>query len=663
MGRWLRWIGIAIGTLVALVIGIPAIVVGVLVLFYDWNAARPFLGRLASTAVGREVAITGPLDVDFGRVTRIHMQGLSVANATWGKAPYLLRMGDLDVSVALWPLLSGDVVIPSLRLANVDAALERMADGRANWQFGSGAPTRAEPARASQSTRLPLIESLDNSDTRVDLDDRRLNKQAALAVDHLRLGEDKERRQMTAEGTGSYQGRPASLKAVMGSLTVLQEGKEPYPLDVALAAGDFQAHVDGTMAKPLALEGLNLQLDIRGDDMSNLFPLTGIPVPPTPPYRLTGRLERSGPAWVFKQFAGRLGESDMRGTVSATLGGARPRIEGDVVSNLLDLKDLGGFIGASEGGAEARTAIPRPDGRILPDKEIDLSKLRAVDAEIAFKGTRIVTPQVPIDRLDAKVSLEDGTFRAQPVSFAIGKGTVKVFFSLYGAEQPVRSDTEAVIQQVDLKRLLQGSDFVRETAGSFNGRIKLAASGTSVAQIAGSATGDVMVVLTDGRFSQLLVELAGLDIAESLGFLIEGDRSIPVRCIVADLGANQGVFDVRTLVFDTTDTNIIGDGRIDMRDEKLDLRLRPAPKDFSPLTLRAPISVQGMLGAPDAFPDPADIGVDNIPKKILDGIVTVVTGLLPPLDIGPGKDAPCAALIQQARQRLSGDTGRTTRRQ
>jgi len=663
MGRWLRWLGITLGILVAVVIGIPVLVIGGLALFYNWNSARPVISRMASTTIGREVALTGPLDVDFGRVTRIHLQGLSVANADWGRAPYLLRIGDLDVAVEVWPLLSGNVVIPSLRLANVDAGLERMADGRANWEFGSGRPAKAEPARAGEPARLPLIESLDISDTRVTLDDRRLDKQAALTLDRLRLGEDEGRKRMAAAGTGSYQGKPASLNAVMGSLTVLQAGKEPYPLDVTLTAGDFRAHVEGTMAKPLALEGLDLKLDIRGEDMSNLFPLTGVPVPPTPPYRLTGRLERSGPAWVFKQFAGRLGESDMRGTASATLGGARPRIEADVVSNLLDLKDLGGFVGASEGGAEARQAIPRPDGRILPDKEIDLSKLRAIDAEIAFKATRIVTPQVPIDRLDAKVSLQNGTFRAQPVSFAVGNGTVKVFFSLYGAEQPVRSDTEAVIQQVDLKRLLQGSDFVRETAGSFNGRIKLAATGTSVAQIAGSATGDVMVVLTDGRFSQLLIELAGLDIAESLGFLIEGDRSIPVRCIVADLGASQGVFDVRTLVFDTTDTNVIGDGRIDMRDEKLDLRLRPAPKDFSPLTLRAPISVQGTLGSPDAFPDPADIGVDNIPKKILAGILTVVTGLVQPVDVGPGRNAPCDAMIRQARQRLSGDVGRTTGRQ
>jgi uncharacterized protein involved in outer membrane biogenesis len=244
------------------------------------------------------------------------------------------------------------------------------------------------------------------------------------------------------------------------------------------------------------------------------------------------------------------------------------------------------------------------------------------------------------------------------VSFAIGKGNIRVFFTLYGGEEPVRSDIDTVIEQVDLKRLLQDSGMVGDVAGSFNGRAKLAATGTSVADIAGSATGEMMVVMGGGRFSSLLVELIGLDIAEALGFLVEGDRTQPIRCIVADFAANQGVFDARTLVFDTSDTNVVGTGKINMREEALDLRLRAYPKDFSPLTLRAPISVQGTFKSPQAFPDPADTGVKTTVQKILAGVLTVVTGLLPPIDIGPGKDAPCEDLIRQARQRVGNDAAR-----
>ncbi|MFO1127755.1 MAG: AsmA family protein [Rhodospirillales bacterium] len=652
MRRWLRWLGIAVGVLFAVFIGLPAVVIGVLALLYDWDDARPLLGRLATTALGRQVAITDALDVDLGRVTRIEMRGLTVANVEGGKAPHLLRVGDLDVSIALRPLLSGNIVLPSVRIADVDAALERSADGRANWEFGSAAkPSKPEPA--GKPGRLPLVESLKVQGATISFDDRKLDKRATLAIHTLNAGENEQRTQMAAEGDGTYQGQPATLKAVMGSLTVLREGKQPYPLDVSMVAGDFHARIDGTMADPLAVEGLDLHLDVSGQDVSNLYPITGIAMPPTPPYRLTGRLERKGRAIVFKNFAGLLGSSDMRGDASADLSGVRPRIEANVTSNLLDLKDLAGFIGASEGGANPP---PQPDtGRLLPDKEIDLSKLRALDAKITFKGTRINTPQVPIDRMDANVSLEDGTFRAQPVSFAIGDGTVRVFLSLYGGAQPVHSDVDAVVSNVDLKRLVRGTGLVDEMSGDFNGRAKLSSTGTSLAEIAGSATGETMVVMAGGRFSHLLVELIGLDIAESLGFLVEGDRTMPIRCIVADFAADKGVFNARTLVFDTTDTNVVGSGRINMKDETLDLRLWAYPKDFSPLTLRTPISVQGSFASPQAFPDPANIGVKTTAQKILDGVLTVLLGLLPPIDVGPGKNAPCGELIQQARQRVGGN--------
>lgn len=649
MRRFLKWLGIAIGVLIAL----PVLAILVLALFYDWNDARPLLAKAAGTALGREVEINGDLDVDLGWVTRIRMAGLRIANADWGRAEQLLTIGDLDVAIAIKPLLKGDVVIPSLALADVGANLERREDGTGNWSFGGDEPA---PAKTDEPARLPLLERLDIRDARVRFDDRRLDKQAELLLDRLEGGEDREARAMFANGSGTYQGRPASLEAKMGSIEVLrqagQRGAMPYPLDVRLVAGDFRANVAGTIGDPLAFEGLNLDLDIAGDNLSNLFPLTGIPIPPSPPYRLFGRLERSGTKWVFKDFSGLMGSSDMRGTVATDLSGRRPKVEGDVVSKLLDLKDLAGFIGASEGGPQPQTEADDGDGRILPDKEVDLAQLRAVDAKITFKGTRIVTPKVPIDRLDANVSLEDGTFRVQPASFAIGQGKVRVFFSLYGADRPVHSDVEAYIEDIDLTRLLEGSAFVKESAGIFNGRIKLASTGTSVASIAGSADGSVMVVMSGGRFSSLLVELLGLDVAEALGVVIEGDRSIPIRCFVADFAANDGVFDARTLVFDTIDTNTIGSGSINMRDETLNLRLRPYPKDFSPLTLRTALTIQGTLQNPDAFPDPANIGVEGGLKKALNAVLTVVTGLLPPIDTGQGKDAPCADLIRQARQRV-----------
>ena len=41
-----------------------------------------------------------------------------------------------------------------------------------------------------------------------------------------------------------------------------------------------------------------------------------------------------------------------------------------------------------------------------------------------------------------------------------------------------------------------------------------------------------------------------------------------------------------------------GAGQLNLRDETLDLRATVRPRDFSPLSLRAPITVTGTLGQP-----------------------------------------------------------------
>ena len=153
--------------------------------------------------------------------------------------------------------------------------------------------------------------------------------------------------------------------------------------------------------------------------------------------------------------------------------------------------------------------------------------------------------------------------------------------------------------------------------------------------------------------SHLLIELAGLDIAQSLGVAVSGDKPIPIRCVIGDFKANDGVFKVKTMVLDTTDTKIVGEGQIDMGKEALNLRLVPYPKDFSPLSLRNPIAVQGTLGNPQAMTDPIGIGVEGTVKKVINAVLTPIVGLAPPIDEGVGEDSDCARLIAEAKQAVN----------
>jgi AsmA family protein len=660
--------GAVILAVVAVIIGLIVATVATILAVYDANDRKQLAASAASTALGRKVSINGDADLDLGWVTRIRLGDVSIANADWAKAndPNMVQVGQLDFAIDVWQLLHGRFLVSEVDISRPRVLLEKNAKGEANWQFSTAAKAAAHTAAPTQRKEVPVVQHLQLDQGRFVYNDAKINRDATLDVSRLRVTDDRADRKVQVTGDGQYkiqvkgeaqgQGGPFAIRFFGDPWEQLQASDKPYPVDVDLRLGDLQVKTSGTVTDPVQLEGLDLKLDVRGDNTANLFAISGIALPPSPPYRFSGNVDHRGTEWRLTDGSGRMGGSDMRGTVGVDTGRERLMLKADLVSDNLLAKDLGPFIGARPGGKEGEQAAAnkseaagRADGKVLPDKEIDLGRLKAMDADLAFKANHIDIPILPFDRLETKMTLDAGTLKLQPAVIRIGDGTVRTNLSLYGSEKPVRVDIDTQIERVDLKQFLRGSRLVEQTAGILGGRVQLRATGRSVAQILGTANGQVFVVSSGGEFSHLLIELAGLDIAHSLQVAIEGDEPIPIRCIVADLPAKDGVFSARTLIFDTTKTIVQGRGTINMRDETADLTITPVPKDFSPLSLRSPISLQGTFANPSVFTDPVGLGVNTTMKKIVDAVLTAAVGLAPPIDEGVGKDSDCNALIQQAR--------------
>src|SRR5690606_40134059 len=133
----------------------------------------------------------------------------------------------------------------------------------------------------------------------------------------------------------------------------------------------------------------------------DLYPLLGIALPDTPAYTLDGRLGRDGNVWTYQEFSGTVGDSDLAGDVTVTVGGERPHFRGDLVSSLLDFDDLAGLVGGSPDSGpddtsnpefEARAAERAASGRVLPDHRYAPAKLRSMDADERLSSARIGSP-------------------------------------------------------------------------------------------------------------------------------------------------------------------------------------------------------------------------------------------------------------------------------
>jgi len=143
-----------------------------------------------------------------------------------------------------------------------------------------------------------------------------------------------------------------------------------------------------------------------------------------------------------------------------------------------------------------------------------------------------------------------------------------------------------------------------------------------------------------GSISNLLLELAGLDVYEALKFMIGEDRKVAIRCAFGDFAVKDGVMTTRAFAFDTTDTIIIGEGQVDLGEETLDLELRPRPKDRSILSLRSPLHIGGSFADPSFRPDFARLGLRGAIALAL-GSIAPPAALLATLELGPGEDSGC----------------------
>jgi uncharacterized protein involved in outer membrane biogenesis len=118
-----------------------------------------------------------------------------------------------------------------------------------------------------------------------------------------------------------------------------------------------------------------------------------------------------------------------------------------------------------------------------------------------------------------------------------------------------------------------------------------------------SLDGTARLWVRDGTVSHVLVEAAGIDVAQALGVFVKGDDKLPMQCALAQFDLVNGKVMPEVFVIDTKDTTMLIDGDLSLATESLDLRMTAHPHDFSPLALRTPVKVVGTFDDPHIRPE------------------------------------------------------------
>ena len=70
----------------------------------------------------------------------------------------------------------------------------------------------------------------------------------------------------------------------------MKDATQPFPVQAGVSAGALRVAIAGTVTDPQNFGELDLRLKLSGDSLSNLYPLTGVTLPDSPPYSTDGRL-------------------------------------------------------------------------------------------------------------------------------------------------------------------------------------------------------------------------------------------------------------------------------------------------------------------------------------------------------------------------------------
>ncbi|PWC34024.1 AsmA family protein [Azospirillum sp. TSO35-2] len=639
-----KWIGYGLLGIVGLaVVGVAAVL-----LLFDWNDARGFVARHASAALNREVAIDGDLRVHLGNPIRIHIEGLRVANAEWAEDKDMLAIKAIDATLRPWPLLRGNWELPKLEFQEPKMVLEKNDKGEPNWNFG---PPNAEKEVAKEAATpdkrgdIPVIERLAIADGAIRYRDPTSQIDIKNTINTATGDNDTDT--VNLQGKGSFAGKPFTLAVEGGSLLYLRDDPKPYPIKIEAAVGNTKGKIEGSVAEPVKMEGLDLSVALRGEDLAEIFPIVGIPTPKTRPYSIGGHLSREGGRWSFKGLNGKVGESDLAGDVAVVTGGERPMVTADLVSDRLAAQDLAGLVGASPRGSDDYPT--RGKDRIIPATPIPVEKLRNTDMDVRLRGKRVEAPFAPLDGLDMHVMVKAGDLRVDPLSLGIGGGTIAGTVEVDGSRKVPGLRTNLDIRRMKLATFFRDTAMSGQIAGTVAGRVQLTGSGKTVADLLASSDGKIGVAVDGGKVTSLAVKGLKTNILETLGVVLSGSKPMPFNCLVGNLSVEKGVAVVEALVLDTPETLVTGKGAISLRNEALDLRIVGDSKSAQVFATHVPVLVGGTLGNPDIGVDPTESAARGAAAVALGVLLTPLASVLPFLDPGSDEQPQCGRLVHDAR--------------
>ncbi len=250
--------------LAALVVLIVAAAVAVPFLV-DVNDYKDEIVAQVRKQTGREASIGGPIRLSLLPSPTVTAEDVRLSNLPGMPDPDMATVKSLKVSVAVLPLLSGNLDVTQVSFVGAHIVLQRLADGRVNWEFAREGGSEPGTSSGGGSDNSIAVRDVAVEDSTLIFRDAVAGSTLQLDDVQARVGADTLHGPFDARLSFKSQGIPINAELRTGDLRAANQ-----PLRLLVKSQGGQAQFDGLAGNLQTAPSLKGRLKADGDNLAAL---------------------------------------------------------------------------------------------------------------------------------------------------------------------------------------------------------------------------------------------------------------------------------------------------------------------------------------------------------------------------------------------------------
>ncbi len=600
---------------------ITVMLLSILIIFkipIDLTRFKDPVEKLLSKTLNRPVRIEQSVSISTSLNPYFTLKGFKIDNPEGFATDEFLSMEMARIQIELPPLLKKKIHITEIQVKGLHVTLEETREGKVNWVFDPGEETKKEPSASPQTAEKSsrhdsisgdslVVRRLKLENIQVDLHQPHREKPYSF---HLKdcLGEMLPGEPLHLDIDGTFVDFDYLIDVSIGSLEELVRDDRSW-LEVNSKIAGTEINFSGNVDLATAARSLALQASVQGENLSSLSDLVRIDLPPFTSYKIDTRLHIQAGEIELEKMVFQTGTSSLEGTAKILKEGDKVITDLQLRSPLVQIDDFvfenWSLTGDEETNADGEAAaLPEEEqageeAKSESDNEpaqnkklIDPELLAKYELSAAIEAEKVLSGEDTLGSGYVKASVKDGRITIDPLHVTIPVGKIEMSASFKPGVEKSEADLKVEIQNFDIGILVRRSRPDSNMDGLVNLDINVQSTANSIPELLENGSGYLDFSGQLDNFGAGIIDLWAVNLVAAIVSGAEKDKS-ELNCAVGRWSMADGVLQSDVFFMDTSKIRICAEGAVDLKKQRVDIKVKPRAKKPEFFSLATPLEVHG----------------------------------------------------------------------